>query len=124
MSPADEGLRGSPPGPKLGRHSSPLGAVVMPPKDRLERAPEVLRRCLAFGPAGLNQRLQDSPLRVRQHACSPKCSRTSAAPIRSSHNRPYKDLINAACKAWQNLIAQPAAITSIGSREWALTGQK
>ena len=36
----------------------------------------------------------------------------------------YDDIIDAACNAWRRLIAQPGAITSIGSREWALTGQK
>ena len=34
------------------------------------------------------------------------------------------DIIDAACNAWRRLIAQPGAITSIGSREWALTGQR
>jgi hypothetical protein len=36
----------------------------------------------------------------------------------------YDDIINAACDAWRNLIAQPATITSIGSREWAVNGQR
>ena len=36
----------------------------------------------------------------------------------------YDDIVDAACDAWRKLIAQPAAITSIGSREWALTGQR
>ncbi len=36
----------------------------------------------------------------------------------------YDDIIDAACDAWRKLIAQPATITSIGSREWALTGQR
>jgi transposase len=31
----------------------------------------------------------------------------------------YEDIIEAACEAWQKLIAQPDAITSIGSRNWA-----
>jgi hypothetical protein len=35
----------------------------------------------------------------------------------------YEDIIEAACEAWQKLIAQPDTITSIGSRNWALTGQ-
>ena len=30
-----------------------------------------------------------------------------------------EDVIDAACDTWRKLIAQPAAITSIGSREWA-----
>ena len=36
----------------------------------------------------------------------------------------YEEIIEAACEAWQKLIAQPDTITSIGSRNWALTGQK
>jgi hypothetical protein len=36
----------------------------------------------------------------------------------------YDDIVDAACDAWRKLIAQPATITSIGSREWALTGQR
>ena len=35
----------------------------------------------------------------------------------------YEEIINAACEAWNRLIAQPHTITSIGSREWAYTGQ-
>ena len=35
----------------------------------------------------------------------------------------YEQIIDAACDAWRRLIAQPNTITSIGSREWALTGQ-
>ena len=35
----------------------------------------------------------------------------------------YDDIINAACDAWRKLMAQPKAITSIGTRQWALTGQ-
>ena len=33
----------------------------------------------------------------------------------------YDDIIDAACNAWRRLIAQPGAITSISSREWALS---
>jgi transposase len=36
----------------------------------------------------------------------------------------YDDIIDAACDAWCKLIAQPATISSIGSREWALNGQR
>jgi transposase len=36
----------------------------------------------------------------------------------------YDNIVDAACDAWRKLIAQPATITSIGSREWALTGQR
>jgi hypothetical protein len=35
----------------------------------------------------------------------------------------YEEIIDAACNAWNRLIAQPHTITSIGSREWASTGQ-
>ncbi len=36
----------------------------------------------------------------------------------------YEDIIEAACDAWQRLMAQPGTITSIGTREWVLTGQR
>ena len=36
----------------------------------------------------------------------------------------YDAIIEAACQAWQNLTAEPATITSIGSRKWAMEGQK
>ncbi len=36
----------------------------------------------------------------------------------------YEDIVDAACDAWRRLIAQPNTITSIASREWALTGQR
>ena len=36
---------------------------------------------------------------------------------------PYCDVIDAACDAWQRLIAEPKTITSIGMREWAHVGQ-
>jgi len=35
----------------------------------------------------------------------------------------YEEIIDAACEAWQKLIAQPKTITSIATREWALIGQ-
>ena len=35
----------------------------------------------------------------------------------------YEDIIDAACDAWRKLIAQPATITSIGTRDWTLIGQ-
>jgi putative transposase len=35
----------------------------------------------------------------------------------------YEDVVDAACEAWRKLIAQPQTITSIGTRQWALTGQ-
>jgi hypothetical protein len=36
----------------------------------------------------------------------------------------YEEIIEAACDAWRRLIAQPRTITSIGSRQWALAGQR
>ena len=36
----------------------------------------------------------------------------------------YEAVIEAACEAWNRLIAQPQAITSIGMRDWAHVGQK
>ena len=35
----------------------------------------------------------------------------------------YDAIIEAACDAWRNLIAQPDIITSIGLRDWAHIGQ-
>jgi transposase len=35
----------------------------------------------------------------------------------------YNHIINAACEAWNRLIAAPATITSIGLRKWAHNGQ-
>jgi putative transposase len=35
----------------------------------------------------------------------------------------YDAIIDAACDAWQKLIAQPQTITSIGTRDWANIGQ-
>jgi hypothetical protein len=35
----------------------------------------------------------------------------------------YDDIVDAACQAWRNLIAQPQTITSIGMRQWAHVGQ-
>jgi len=37
---------------------------------------------------------------------------------------PYEDILDAACDAWRKLIAQPHTITSIGSRDWVLAGQR
>jgi hypothetical protein len=37
--------------------------------------------------------------------------------------RCYDAIIDAACAAWRNLIAQPETITSIGMRDWAHIGQ-
>ena len=35
----------------------------------------------------------------------------------------YVEIIEAACDAWQKLIAKPETITSIAMRQWALVGQ-
>jgi transposase len=35
----------------------------------------------------------------------------------------YDAIIDAACHAWRNLIAQPETITSIGMRDWAHVSQ-
>jgi hypothetical protein len=35
----------------------------------------------------------------------------------------YDAIIDAACQAWQKLIAQPQIITAIGLRDWAHIGQ-
>ncbi len=35
----------------------------------------------------------------------------------------YEAVVEAACEAWRNLLAQPATITSIGRRDWAHIGQ-
>ncbi|GJD53587.1 IS630 family transposase ISGdi5 [Methylobacterium crusticola] len=36
----------------------------------------------------------------------------------------YEKIIDAACDAWRRLTSEPDTITSIGSREWALAGQR
>src|SRR4051794_3324431 len=88
--PAEEGLRRPRPGTKLSRDGAPLGPVLMPPDDGRQRAPQVLRRGLALGPAYLDQRLQPRPVCVCQHGpFSPlKRSKTPANPSSSSANRP------------------------------------
>jgi transposase len=35
----------------------------------------------------------------------------------------YEAIVEAACEAWQKLLAQPQTITSIGMRQWAHVGQ-
>jgi hypothetical protein len=35
----------------------------------------------------------------------------------------YEAILEAACEAWRNLLAQPQTITSIGRREWAHIGR-
>ncbi len=36
----------------------------------------------------------------------------------------YDDIVDAACEAWNRLIALPAVIKSVGSRNWAHIGQR
>ena len=36
----------------------------------------------------------------------------------------YEHIVDAACDAWQKLLAQPQTITSIGMRDWAQAGQR
>jgi transposase len=36
----------------------------------------------------------------------------------------YEAVIEAACEAWNRLMAQPQAIPSIGMRDWAHVGHK
>src|SRR4051812_13469435 len=67
VGPADEGLSGARPGPQLSWDGAPLGPVLMPPNDRRDRAPQILRRGFALGPAYLDQRLKAHPVRIRQH---------------------------------------------------------
>lgn len=35
----------------------------------------------------------------------------------------YEAILDAGCRAWRKLIAQPDLITSIGTRKWATKGQ-
>lgn len=35
----------------------------------------------------------------------------------------YEAILDAACEAWNRLLARPQTITSIASRQWALIGQ-
>ena len=35
----------------------------------------------------------------------------------------YEAIVDAACEAWNKLLAQPATITSVGLRDWAHVGQ-
>src|SRR3712207_4520125 len=84
MGPADEGRRRLPPRPafhhgppsttarlpprpEFAGDAPPLGAVLVPPEDRLDRLPQVLVRHLAVRPDLVDQRLQLSPPRVAQN---------------------------------------------------------
>src|SRR4051794_40063700 len=44
--PAEEGLGRPRPRPQLSRNGPPLGSILMPPDDRRQRAPQILRRGL------------------------------------------------------------------------------
>jgi len=35
----------------------------------------------------------------------------------------YDAILDAGCEAWNKLLAQPDTITSIGMRQWALSGR-
>jgi hypothetical protein len=37
--------------------------------------------------------------------------------------KPYDEIIDAACEAWNKLTAPPEVIKSIGMRQWAHIGQ-
>src|SRR3954447_23050736 len=61
------GLRRLPPGPELAGDTPPLGAVLVPPEDGLDRLPQVVVRHLAVRPDLVDQRLQLRPPRVCQN---------------------------------------------------------
>src|ERR1700712_2158034 len=65
MTPAVEHLRSHPPWPQLSRYAAPLGAVLVPPDDRLDRPAQILGFGLAVRAARLDQRCKLIPLRVR-----------------------------------------------------------
>src|SRR5215207_8137184 len=94
VGPADEHLSRPRPGPQVSRDGAPLGPVLMPPDNGRKRAPQILGRGLALGPARLNQRLQVHPGSVRQPpsvSIAPPPIRRSKTPVittSSSANRP------------------------------------
>ncbi len=65
--PTDEGSCRHPPWPEFGRHRAPLGAVVMPPRNGADRAPQMSKGHLCGRANCLDQRFQHRPLRIRQH---------------------------------------------------------
>jgi hypothetical protein len=67
MTPAVEGLRGLPPWPEFAGNGPPLGAVLVPPDNGLDRLPQVVVRHLAMRPNLVDQRLQLRPARVAQN---------------------------------------------------------
>jgi hypothetical protein len=69
-SPADEGLRGHPPRSQLVRYGTPLGTIVVPPKDRADRASQMPQRHLGGRTAHLDQGFKQALLRLCQHATS------------------------------------------------------
>lgn len=71
VEPTVVALRGHPPRAKRRWNRPPLGAVVMPPNDRLDRAPQLMRLRLAVWPHRLNQWPKPCPHRVRKDAIKP-----------------------------------------------------
>jgi hypothetical protein len=56
-----------------------------------------------------------------------KRSSSAPGPLPHLSNRvfeTYDAIVEAACEAWRNLLAEPSTITSIGHRDWAHVGQK
>ena len=67
MAPANEGLRRFPPRPEFTGDGPPLGAVLVPPENGLDRLPQVVVRYLAVRPNFVDQRLQLRPPCVAQN---------------------------------------------------------
>src|SRR4051794_36107455 len=68
---------------------APLGPVLMSPDNGRNRAPQILWRGLALGPARLDQRLQAHPLRAHEHgSSSSRRGKTLVIRTGSSSNRP------------------------------------
>jgi hypothetical protein len=65
--PADEGLGRLPPGAEFARDGPPLGAILVPPEDRLDGLPQVVMRHLAVRSDLVDQRLQLRPPRICQN---------------------------------------------------------
>lgn len=87
--PANDDLSSAPPGPQLLGNGTPLRPVPMSQEDRRDRAPKLLGRCLGLRATGLDQQLQLTPLRVRQHhASSLENEETPDFAIRSGNDRP------------------------------------
>ena len=71
VRPADEGLRRFPPRPEFGQNAAPLGTVLAALDNRLDGLAQIVVLGLAVRTAGLDQRLQHRPLRIRQHHVPP-----------------------------------------------------